>query len=198
MSTAIFGGTFNPVHMGHINMVQSAIEQFKLNRMVVVPNGNPPHKTDISITDFVHRYNMLCLAFDGMDKVEISDYEADSDKFSYSLYTMRHFRRVYGEDTYFVIGADSLLSIHLWHEYRTLLKENRFIVFHRQGDGRLLEVADKYRLDGTEIYFSDMPLFDVSSASVRKLIAEGGDCQGIVCPSVMEYIIENALYGGAK
>ncbi len=198
MSTAIFGGTFNPVHMGHINMVKSAMEQFELNRLVVVPNGNPPHKADINITDFFHRYNMLRIAFGGMENVEISDYEARSDKFSYSLYTMRHFRRLYGEDTYFVIGADSLLTIHLWHEYQALLKENRFIVFRRQGDESLHETADKYKLMGAEIYFSDMPLFDVSSASVRQLISDGSDCRGIVCPDVMDYIRKNALYGGSQ
>ena len=198
MSTAIFGGTFNPVHMGHVNMVQSAIKQFELNRLVVVPNGNPPHKTDIRITDFSHRYNMLRIAFESVPKVEISDYEASADKHSYSLYTMRHFRKIYGEDTYFIIGADSLLTIHLWHEYQTLIRENRFIVFRRSGDDKLPEVASRYAEIGAEIHFSDMPMFDVSSASLRDMLLKGEECTGLISPGVMDYIRQNSLYGGLK
>lgn len=197
MSTAVFGGTFDPVHTGHVKMAQSAIQQFELCRLVIVPNGNPPHKADITVTDFDHRYNMLKLAFEGMDKVEISDYESREDKFSYSLYTMRYFREVYGEDTYFIIGADSLLSIHLWHEYRTLLKENRFIVFPREGGDELEAVARKYRAMGSEIYFSHMPMIDVSSTQIRSKLSCGSDCEGILCPRVREYINKNSIYGGA-
>ncbi len=198
MSTAIFGGTFDPVHSGHIKMVHSAMEQFGLCRLVVVPNGNPPHKADSSITDFAHRYNMLRIAFDGMEGVEVSDYEAREDKFSYSLYTMRHFRRTYGEDTYFIIGADSLLTIHLWHEYETLLKENRFIVFRRDGGDGLEALAERYRAMGSEIHFSHMPLVDISSTEVRSRLSYGDDCRDILCPDVRDYIIQNALYGGAQ
>ena len=80
MSTAIFGGTFDPVHMGHVKIALSAIEQFELDRLVIVPNANPPHKKNEVTADFHHRYNMLSLAFEGLDKVEISDYESKENR----------------------------------------------------------------------------------------------------------------------
>ena len=89
MSTAIFGGTFDPVHKVHIKIALSALVQFDLDRRVIVPNANPPHKKNEVSTEFSHRFNMLKLAFDGEKRVEISDYESKDYKYHYSLYTMR-------------------------------------------------------------------------------------------------------------
>ena len=117
-------------------MAKRAIEEFELEKLVIVPNGNPPHKTGREITDFAHRYSMAELAFGGMDKIELSRYEGEGG-YRYSIDTMRHFRAEYGEDTAFVIGADSLLTIHKWYRYETLLSENSFVVFSRRGDSEL-------------------------------------------------------------
>lgn len=196
MKTAVFGGTFDPVHMGHIKMAQSAMEQFGLERLVIVPNANPPHKKNEVNTDFVHRYNMLRLAFDHIPGAEISDYESEPDKYYYSLYTMRYFRSLYGEDTGFIIGADSLCTIHKWYDYKTFLKENKLIVFHRETHGKFAEDLDYYRNSGADIRLADMPLFDASSTDVRRLLENGIIPHDILVPSVTEYIRSNALYGG--
>ncbi len=195
MSTAIFGGTFNPVHKGHIAMVQSVIKQFRTDRIIVVPNGNPPHKRDIAITEFHHRYNMLCLAFQSEEAVEVSDYEGGLGEYRYSIDTMRHFRDVYGEDTQFIIGADSLTSIHTWHMYETLLKENRFIVFKREASDGFDEALIKYGSMSREMLLSDMPLYPLSSTVVRKY-AQDGSIEDYVTPEVYGYIKEHGLYGG--
>ncbi len=197
MCTAIFGGTFDPVHTGHIAMVRSAIDEFGLSKLVVVPNGNPPHKSMAVKSDFSHRYNMTCLAFEGQDDVEVSDYEKDPDKFSYSLDTMRYFRKKYGEDTFFIIGADSLLTIHKWYKYETLLKENRFIVFRRDGDDMLEDVINKYKESfNADIRLSKMEYVDISSTYIRDLIKKGTLPRGILPDAVLSYIKQNALYGG--
>lgn len=196
MAVAIFGGTFDPVHLGHTHMVKTALEEFNLSELVIVPNANPPHKKDSKIADFSHRYNMLKLAFKDFKNVTVSDYEKDTSKFSYSVDTMRHFRSVYGEDTYFVIGADSLLSIEQWHNYEALLNENRFIVFHREGGEVLMETVERYRQKGCKIHLSDMPKFDVSSTMVRDAVKGGLNTDKLLCPEVFGYIRDNSLYGG--
>lgn len=195
MSTAIFGGTFDPVHTGHVAMALSAIAEFKLSRLVVVPNGNPPHKTGLCTTDFVHRYNMVLLAFRGVSKVLVSDYESGSDRPGYSLYTMRHFRELYGEDTAFIIGMDSLLTIHKWYEYTTLLKENHFIVFRRKGDENYLSTIEKYNRDyDADIRVASMEYVDVSSTDIRKSFQNGVLPEKIVPRTVCEYIKREGLY----
>ena len=196
MSTAIFGGTFDPVHNGHIKIALSAIEQFDLDRLVIVPNANPPHKKNEVNTDFSHRYNMLKLAFEGADKVEISDCESGEGKYHYSLYTMRYFRELYGEDTYFILGADSLCTVHLWYEYEKFLKENRFIVFVRENDAELMKCFEEYKSRGVELHLANMPFYDASSSEVREFFKQGKNPVDMLAPKVIEYIKENGLYGG--
>lgn len=197
MRCAILGGTFDPVHTGHINMAKSAIEQFNLNKLILVPNGNPPHKEENSYTDFCHRYNMLKIAFSKIPNTEVSSYEASNEKRHYSVDTMRYFRTLLGEDTFFIIGADSLLSIHLWRDSETLLKENKFIVFPREDDKKLKSAIEKYREVGAKIFLSDTVHWDISSTDVRKMLKTGSLPDGMITPEVLEYIEDNSLYGGA-
>ena len=198
MARAVFGGTFDPVHLGHKAMVESALSQFDLSEILIVPNGNPPHKSHCGITDFSHRYKMLEIAFQNNSKVGISDYEANEDKPSYSVYTMRYFRETLGEDTYFILGADSLLTIHRWYDFKSLLKENKFIVFKRDGDEALNKAISTYRNEGVEILTSQMPKIDISSTDIRNSFKEGVLWEDALDPDVVKYIISNNLYGGSK
>ena len=194
LTTAIFRGTFDPVHLGHSKMGCSVLEQFKPEKLIIVPNANPPHKRDGVNTDFTHRYNMLKCAFENEERVMISDYESDESKSYYSLYTMRHFRRLYGENTAFIIGADSLCTIHLWHKHQEFLKENTFIVFHRENDDEFIKVFNHYKNMGIKLYMADMPFYDMSSTYIRSYLYSGVMPEGALCPEVEEYIRKNALY----
>lgn len=196
MRVGIFGGTFDPVHTGHIEMAKRAKTEFALDRVVFVPNANPPHKKNKEIADFCHRYEMLKLATDGESAFSISDYESADGKFYYSLHTMRHFRELYGDETYFIIGADSLVTIDRWYEYATLLKENKFIVFLRDDAKELYEMVEKYRSLGAKIEVSKMKEVGISSTKVREKIRNNDDVFGIISNRVYDYIIENELYGG--
>ena len=195
MKIGIFGGTFDPVHIGHIKMAEYAKEEFGLEKVVFVPNSNPPHKKGKLIEDYSHRFNMLSLALADDDRFLISDYEAKDGKYYYSLHTMRHFRNIYGEDTFFIIGADSLMTIHEWYEYETLLKENKFIVFLRDDLCGFYERVEKYKALGAKIYVSKMPEVEISSTAVRKDINQYNQAYGI-SDEVYAYIIKNGLYGG--
>lgn len=195
--TAIFGGTFDPVHNGHLMMAKYAYERFGLKRVVFLPNGNPPHKRNCFVTDAVHRYNMVKAATDGFNNFIVSDYEIAKKGYSYSLYTMRHFRKKYGKDTFFIIGADSLCSIDKWYEYETLLKENKFIVFYRssENDGDFLRCVEKYRNFGADITIADMPKISVSSTEIRIKLSKGIYGGLPLDGKVLKYITENGLYG---
>ncbi len=194
---AVFGGTFDPVHNGHIAMAKYSSEHFGFEKVVFLPNGNPPHKKELVVTSALHRYNMVKLAVCGFDKFAVSDYEIKRRQYSYSLYTMRYFRGKYGKDVWFIIGADSLCTIHKWYEYQKLIKENKFIVFLRttEADSEFYGFVDKYRSEGADITVADMPKFDVSSTVIRKKLAQGKYDGLPVDEKVLNYIIKNRLYG---
>ena len=196
MRIGIFGGTFDPVHTGHVKMAQYAKEEFRLDKIAFVPNGNPPHKRDKLIEDYSHRFNMLKLATEKNADFTVSDYESKGGRYYYSLHTMRHFRSVYGEETYFIIGADSLMTIHEWYEYEALLKENKFIVFLRDDSDGFYKRVEQYRALGAQIHVSGMKEVEVSSTDIRQRIRTSDDVLGIVDKRVYEYIVKNGLYGG--
>lgn len=195
---AIFGGTFDPIHNGHIAMAKYAVESLKMDRVIFLPNGNPPHKKEVDVTDAFYRYNMVKIAVERYDFFSVSDYETKNNDYSYSLYTMRHFRRKYGKDVYFIIGADSLCTIHQWHEYEKLLTENKFIVFFRdtEADDEFLNTVEKYRKIGADITTAHMPKINISSTDVRLKLSEGSYNGLPVDKNVFDYIIKNKLYGG--
>lgn len=195
MRIGIFGGTFDPVHTGHIKMAEYAKKEFSLESVIFVPNSNPPHKKDKLIEDYSHRFKMLEEAIENMNGFSISDYEAEDGKYYYSLHTMRHFRKLYGDDTYFIIGADSLMTIHEWYEYETLLKENKFIVFLRDDSCEFYERVEKYRALGSEIYIAGMKEVEISSTEIRKAIKDSSKVFGIL-DKTYNYIVKNGLYGG--
>ena len=108
---------------------------------------------------------------------------------------MRHFRKLYGEDTLFIIGADSLLTLHKWHEYKTFLKENSFIVFHREGDENFADTIDKYNKEfAADMRASSMDYVDISSTYIRCAIKDNSLPEGIVPDKVMDYIKKEGLY----
>ena len=196
MRIGIFGGTFDPVHIAHVKMAEYAKAEFSLDKVVFVPNSNPPHKKEKLIEDYSHRFKMLELALDNDDRFLISDYEAKDGKYYYSLDTMRHFRKLYGDETYFIIGADSLMTIHEWYEYETLLKENKFIVFLRDDLSGFYERVEKYCAMGAEIHVSKMQEIEISSTFIREEINRTGSGSGI-SDKVYDYIVKNGLYGGS-
>jgi len=191
----IFGGTFDPVHIGHIKMAEYAKQEFALQKIIFVPNANPPHKKGKLIEDYSHRFKMLEIAIQNINDFSVSDYESEAGKYYYSLYTMRHFRKLYGEDTYFIIGGDSLMTIHQWYEYETLLKENKFIVFLRDGNEEFYKKVDKYRSFGAEIHVSKMQETVVSSTEIRENIKKS-EKTDLITDKVYNYIVKNGLYGG--
>ncbi len=193
----IYGGAFNPVHLGHIAVAQSVLAGTDVQKVVFLPNGNPHYKNVEYTASPQHRYNMLRIATEGYENFEISDYELEKPHLCYTVDTMRHFRSVDPHNRYcFIIGADSLDYLHKWKDAQSLIKENEFVVINRN-------FKQNYNLDknieyisslGGKVTKADMPLCDISSSLVRELLQKGEDVSLYTGEGVFEYIVKNKLY----
>jgi nicotinate-nucleotide adenylyltransferase len=182
MKTAIFGGTFDPIHRAHVEVAKAAADAFGLDRVLMIPAANPPHKQGAS-TDFENRYRMVELACEGDARLVPSRMEEGREK-SYSILTIE---RLKGESLlYFVIGADAFADIETWYRAKDVIASVEFIVVSRPGHTyRMPEGAKVHRLETL-----DMP---VSSSEIREAFTRG-QTPSSVPPAVAEYIRERGLY----
>ncbi len=195
-NAAIFGGSFNPIHMGHINMARAVMRELDAAKVVFLPNANPPHKDAKDIISANHRYNMVALAIEGEEGFELSDYEMQGDKPSYTVNTMRYMRELYKSEPYFIIGADSLYTLHTWRSFDELIRECSFVVADRDcSEGSdVRAAADRINAMGGRVRLMSMPRYNISSTQIREGIARGDDMSAYLPPSVDAYIRENNLY----
>ena len=193
---AIFGGSFNPIHLGHLSVAKCALDECRLKKVIFLPNANPPHKNKEGIIPAIHRYNMVSLAIEDFNDFEISDYEMNSDKPSYTINTMRYMKSAFNAELFFIIGADSLYTLNLWKSYDELIHECSFIVADRnctEGENlknAVLELEKK----GGRAEIIKMPKIDVTSTMIRQYILSGKDISAYVPGKVNEYITANNLY----
>ncbi len=192
----VFGGTFNPIHLGHLKVAKSAMEECNLSKVIFLPNGNPPHKSGEYIAPAHHRYNMIKLAIDGIDGFELSDYELKREEPSYTVDTNRVFKSIYNCPVYFIIGADSLYTLSQWKNYKTLINECRFIVAARSGQGipNLLDACHQHNKNGGNATPLSMDFYNVSSTDIRCLVQENSELKALVPEAVIQYIKNNNLY----
>lgn len=193
---AIFGGTFNPVHVEHKRIVESAIEELGLDKVIVVPTNQPPHKKTELATSF-DRINMLKLCFLGNEKVEISDFEITNGGTSYTYLTLEHFKNVY-KDTklFFLVGGDMLVDFKNWRNPERILGCCELAVFGREDfivDKKVESeiFKSKYNKSFLTLKYQGKKL---SSTEIRILSALGLSLEGKVEPKVEKYIIDNDIY----
>ncbi len=182
----IFGGSFDPVHNGHIIVAILAIEQLELERLYVTPAYIPPHKVSSTIAPYEKRMKWLEIAFEGVECAHVSDYERDRGGVSYSLFTVRHFSRVHNCKPFLVIGEDSLASLDSWYEYESLLREATIAVYPRNS----IEVETALK---AEIVWLDAPRFEISSTEIRRRLSEGKSVRGMVPDSILDEVVD--FYG---
>ena len=193
----IFGGTFDPVHMAHLHMAQCALEQGKLDKVIFVPNGTPPHKNNNGITEGEHRYNMLVLATMDNPCFEVSDYELTKGGLCYTVDTMRYYRAEYPDDDFvFILGADSLDYLDRWYDGANLIKENSFLVAVRdfRDDYDIQTNMRKIEAMGGRIELINMPPLDISATYIREIASEGYSVAYLTTPQVGQYIRDKELY----
>ena len=197
MRIGIFGGAFNPVHNGHINLAKSYLESLSLDKLILIPTANPPHKTAEGLASEEDRLNMLSIAFQGIDRVEISDIEFQRNEKSYTYDTVKELRKIYTDDALFlIIGDDQFLSFDKWYKYDELLSEVVLCTAAREENKReeILAFADKL-LNGKSNYFlADFEPVVVSSSEIRVRIKKKEDISALVPFAVSEYIKDKGLY----
>lgn len=196
----VFGGTFNPVHLGHMIMAQDAIEAFDLDRVMFVPCAQPPHKPSGDLAPATHRLAMLEAAIEGDLRFDVSALEIQRGGTSYTIDSMREIAAEHpGMELYFIIGADSLLELHLWREIEALLQLCRIVTIARPGvDLDALQAKDlKLPPPWPEKLQAGIRvghMVNVSSTDIRYRVAEGMSIRYLVPPGVDMYIAEHSLY----
>lgn len=193
----LFGGTFNPIHIGHVEIARQAYRELKLEKVIVMPSGRPPHKRGIQLADDADRCAMVRLAIEDYPELEFSDYEILKEGYSFSSETLTEFSKQYKE-IYFIIGADSLFQIEGWHCPKTVMQLAVIAVADRDGhtadelDAQAQHLADKFK---ARIKFLHMQNIPISSSEIRERIKNKKSVTGILNPKVEDYIYRNGLYG---
>ncbi len=199
MKIGIMGGTFDPIHIGHLLLGEFAYENFRLDEIWFLPNGNPPHKTtDVSGVSLDDRIEMVRLATDDIPYFRLNLYEAAAGKHSYTYRTMRALRQQYPEhEFYFILGADSLFSIEEWRNFREIFPNCTILAAMRDDkDAESMKrqigyLNEKYCAD---IRLLQAPLVEISSTTIRNRAEHGLSIRYMVPEVVSEYIHSRSLY----
>ncbi len=199
---AVFGGSFDPVHNGHLGLAQAVAEAGLADEVLFVPARRPPHKAGRSLADGHHRLAMLRLAIEPFPAFSVSDIELErSEGFSYTFDTLSVLRRVFPEhDLFFLMGVDSLRDLHTWHRAGELVQHFDFIVYPRPGVScpSLAELTDRFGARmGRKLLASfraELPQFPFSASDVRRACAQGADLTPFCPEPVCRYILEHRLY----
>lgn len=195
MRIGIFGGTFDPVHTGHLAIAEQARESFQLDYVLFVPAGDPPHK-DQEITTARHRVRMLELAIADNPYFLLSQMEIEKGDISYSYESMLLWKEAFPTDElFFLIGSDSLMSIESWYRYEDFLEMTHLIVHYRNEEPtEFFAMVDKLRKRGYEIEVLNRYAFDISSTAIREDIYHNRSIKYIVPEDVIRYLHLNNLY----
>lgn len=195
MRIGIFGGSFNPPHKMHYNICKKLLDEWILDKIIVVPTGDGYPKAEL--IDFKYRYDMLRLLMADEESIEVSDFEGQSDGMVYTIQTLRHYKELYPKDEIiFICGLDNLKQIKSWKDYQTILQEFRIIVINRDyTDGVWLN--DYMRSLNGKILLSQMPRDGISSSEIRKLLKLDKKMvakSGLIDENVLNYIVKYQLY----
>lgn len=195
----IMGGTFDPVHYGHLIAAETVRHEFALDKVVFVPAGRPPHKLADTIADREHRYLMTALATAANEYFEVSRLEVDKSVVTYTVDTVKDLIVTYGEDVslYFITGADAVLELLSWHKIGELLKLCSFVAVTRPGfdkeelEHKVSEIKSKYN---GEIISIEVPLLGISSTDIRERVKKGKSIKYLLPADVEKYIEKTGLY----
>ena len=192
----LFGGSFNPIHNGHMNLALSVKKSLGLDRIILIPSGTSPHKSSSEYAPAEDRLEMCRIACEGHDGFEVSDYEITKPGKSYTVYTVRHFRELFPEDElYLLVGSDMLLSFDTWFEYREIQENVTVAAISRTGDDtdELLKMTEKLS-DYGRCVVVNADAITISSSEIRKMIKNNIDLSCYLNGKVVKYIMLKKLY----
>lgn len=212
---AVYGGTFDPIHNGHLRVAEAILEAFAMDRMLFVPAFVPPHKRDQRISSPFHRLAMLALATADQPRMFVSAIELEAPQRPYTIETLGRLQAEFGDaQLFFVMGADSFRDVTLWREHERLLTEFDVIVATRPGyesdQNIAAHLAPKLRavcvdlrggrfpspeyLAAPHVYLTDYVAMDVSATAVREAVERDQPIEKFVSPVVAAYIEKYQLY----
>ncbi len=215
----LFGGTFNPVHQGHLYAAKDVLHQMQLDLIYLIPSAVPPHKSGGRLVPAEQRLEMVRLALDDQEQFKACDVEVKRAGPSYTIDTVRYFNRNLSEESelYFVLGVDAFLDIHTWKSFDALFNEVAFVVMSRPGAGQWSDdtvhyvetyikerISSKYKFiqgekrfihpDKKQIHLVSVTPVDIASSRIRAMIRAGQSLSPWVCPEVVAYITKQGLY----
>lgn len=196
MKIGLFGGTFDPIHIGHMILMENVINNLDLDKIYVLPNSNPPHKLEDKKTALNLRLKMVNETIKDNAKLEINDYDYRDNEIHYTFNTINYFKKTYPNDEFFfIMGEDSFLDIEKWKNYKEILKEN-LIIFKRYSNKNfsLISKINQVRKYNKNIYLIDNIALDISSTLIRNLVKENKSIRYLVNDEVINIIKEEKLY----
>lgn len=195
----IMGGTFNPIHKGHLALAKAALEEYALDKMIFIPSGTPPHKKPGEVLDKEHRYKMVKLAIKGISKFSLSRIELDRKGFSFAVDTCNELKEKYGKKTkfFYIMGLDSINEILEWKKPLELFKLCEFIVGTRPGTRirtfkRLVKFPPLQK-EVDKIHLMELRE-NISSSDIRERLKSGKSAKGLLPRVIETYIKKNRLY----
>lgn len=194
---AVFGGTFDPPHIGHVNLLSTVCVRLALDGALVLPAAAPPHKTDRRQTCFKDRFVMTQCTFSGMDNIIVSDLEAKRGGLSYTVDTLTAIHNMYPDwQLYFITGGDAYEKFTTWYKWQEILDLACLVITNRPGytlsSNVKLENAAAYSEEG--LLVMQVPPVPISSTEIRSLLANKRSVEGLVLPAVLDYIKKHRLY----
>lgn len=194
----IMGGTFDPVHNAHLALARQAYEQFRLDEVWMLPNGNPPHKRGTRQASMEHRMEMIRLAIQDIPYLKLCDVEQSGQEYHYTYETLGYLNKLYPNTRfYFIMGADSLFDFDNWKEPGIISRECVLLAAVRDHcrreeiQARIQELKERY---GASIYILNTPNMDIASEDIRKLAADNKEISHMLPKAVSEYIDQQNLY----
>ena len=196
MRIGIFGGSFNPVHNGHIHLARSAADEFSLDKVFLVPSRISPHRSSSEYVSAEDRLAMLHAAVSVDERLDVSDYELSVDRVSYTIYTIEHFRSLYPDDELFLlVGSDMLMCFDKWFRYEDILEEASLCVISRiTGDSEQLRKKAEELGKFGEVLIGNAEPLEISSTEIRKKIAKNKNISCYLDENVVQYIRLKGLY----
>jgi len=196
-SIGIFGGTFNPIHNGHINLINEVNEHLSLDKIIIMPTKIPPHKQALNLASECDRLEMCRLAFEENSKIEVSDYEINQAGKSYTVLTLRYFKENFPDTKlFFIMGSDMILSFHTWYLYEEILKLATIVAVSRNHEDtqKIIDYSGKILKLGGECIIIPIEPYEISSTQIRDAVISSKDFSCYLPKKVVNYIERNKLY----
>jgi len=208
----ILGGTFDPIHLGHLRVAEEMGEEMELEKVYLIPGALPPHKDRKPVTPFHHRLAMTQMAVQDSPVLQTLDLEGRRQGFSYTIETLKEIHQLHTSslELFFIIGMDAFLEIRTWKDYKKLFDYANFVVIQRPGfpskelESFVLSLGVGFKKSsqnsnfvtpsGNTLIYREATLMDISSTNIRKMLATGKSIRFLVPESVRSYIMEKGLY----